>query len=191
VIHELAASSHEEKREALERNIRAVTPLHEAGHALMMGRWRVRSSIFLPSVQLKGDVYDINENAGAQLRIGKLGPDAIADICFGGICAELALYDGQILQSGSAKIFVNYIRSANDCISFIQTADVPDASVFDVALRSGGDRAGTAVHKLLKLYGMATYRKVYDARDELFALADELYSYWEANRFQKCMWKSR
>jgi hypothetical protein len=185
MIRELAASSHGAKLKALKHNIRAVTPLHEAGHALMMSRWKVRSSILLPSLQLSGDSYDIIENAGAELRIGTLRPEAMADICFGGICAELALYKGQNFK----KCFVNYIRSANDCISFIQAVYVPDASVFDVELRSGGDVAGHAVHKLLTRYGMATYKRVYDARGELFALADQLYSYWEANRFQRCMWE--
>lgn len=190
MIRDLASRSNVERAHALKDDVRVAVSVHEAGHVLMGRRHGVRFSVLLPTIMTKGGITEVAEHAGGEISRSNVNPSSVVDLVFGGYCGELVFYDEQFLQSGAA-IFVHADRAANDLLGFITLsgAKVVDASLFELALRKGGEAASHAVRMLFQQYGMTTYRAMRLHRDGLIGIAQELFEFWQDHRFQKCTWQ--
>jgi hypothetical protein len=188
MIKSLASSPHEQRVSALENDISVAVVIHEAGHVLMGNLHGLRLPILLPLIEGEQDVRQIAEHAGTQFSTSGLTDEGITDICFGGYCGELTLYDEASLQSNTAAFWVNADRAAYDCISFVKRGTHNPAAALRITneLNAGGSKASLAVRALFQQYGLLTYRKMRLNRAELIIIAQDLYDFWKANSFKRC-----
>ena len=188
MIKNIANAAHEARVECLKCDHRAAVSLHEAGHFLMAKLHGRRSPIRLPSIEAVGTGWKITEYAALEVNVSGLTVEAVTDLCFGGYCAELVLYDELKLNKPDIAFWVNGDRAANDCLSLLDHLNVPNKVHYQFALAAGGELASRAVSELFKKQGMATYRKMRAQREELLALAQQIFDYWQERDFAKCDW---
>lgn len=190
MIKIIAAAANEERARALESDVRVSMPIHEAGHSLMANLHNRDLPILLPTL-LPGPLgLRLAEHAGGGVDARGLGRTGIVDICFGGYCAELVLYDESYLRRRDARLFVNGDRAANDCISLVEKLKLPNADAYKNELFAGGERASSRIRRLLQQHGKGTYRKMRSRRSQLIELAQQLFDFWQANNFVRCTWCS-
>lgn len=188
MIKNIAAAANEERAKALQRDIRVVVPLHEAGHVLMANLLGRDLPVLMPALVPGPFGLRIAEHAGGAIELVGLDKTGIIDFCFGGYCAELALYDESYLRRSVAPFFVNGDRAANDCISLVGKIGLPNAHALMSELSAGGERASSTVRTLFQQHGIVTYRKMRSRRAQLINLAQELFDFWQANNFARCTW---
>ena len=190
MIRVLASSNHETRVRALKDNIRVVVAVHEGGHCLMGRLHKVEFPILLPAIRQNGTTLDISQNAGAVVKSRGLTHDSAIDILLGGYCGELAFYDEYILLAGKAEIWINTDRATNDFISLLKYLEIHPVALGELErqLNSGGVASKAVVQALFNEYGIGTYRKMRSHRDQLIAIAQELFDYWSARQFEECVW---
>lgn len=191
MIKSLASSKHKDRVRALKNDFRISVSVHESGHELMLKMHGLQAPVHLPAIVEKQGVTDLDELASAPFNARGLSLDAIGDICFGGYCAESAIYDERHLSSGRARIYVNADRAANDLIAFVRRSGMngSEATNFTIRLLAGGQQAGEAVHDLYLKYGKRTYAKMRAHRTEMLDIAQQIFDFWQAHDFRKCEWQ--
>src|SRR5665213_3330226 len=128
MIEYLAKASHVERNNALRSDVRIATAIHESGHAVMGRLHGIHRPILLPGLQMRNGVLDIAVPAAVMITgASRLTQEALTDVCFGGYCGELALYDEQVARTSG--FWVNAERAANDMSGFLQYArEIPNAA---------------------------------------------------------------
>lgn len=191
MITTLAASTHENRVSALKDDDRLAVPIHEAGHVVMAHLHRVNVPVKLPTLHTDNGAARIVQHAATEFYANGLDKTAITDICFGGYCGELALYDELFLKLEAANFFANGHRAANDCIVFVNKVgrNQVTARELEQRLRAGGNEAGETVRALFQQYGKPTYNKMRENRKELVSVAQNIFDFWKTNDFRSCEWR--